>query len=347
MALRPKLEFYRLRLVTHDGEYRTFRDFAVDELYQRRPSGDTQIMNKLFDHFMGGLASDKAKDNSIKKQIKLIKTSSNIHLSNRPVADVKSNIIYGVINGGRFGRNGMMGDASSKSDDTNAFGKDKTILRYYYFLLYLPLDHNEGCLILHSNSKEETIADIFKQYLSRIFKGGGYKRPAVDMFCPKAFLEDFKKKSVIKRLEFKETYLDEVFTTDGMGSIAGQYDVKISITPKGKNRYIQLSDKSRFNSLLSKLAFKRPKNTDPLGSFSTRQAVLNSPYEKSERTFDLDGDNLDIVPVVYLEGNIKKYNDDDTPDFNELNKFCQNLFQEQVLPELRPDLYMGKGDVKR
>ena len=120
MALRPKLEFYRLRLVTHDGEYRTFRDFAVDELYQRRPSGDTQIMNKLFDHFMGGLASDKAKDNSIKKQIKLIKTSSNIHLSNRPVADVKSNIIYGVINGGRFGRNGMMGDASSKSDDANA-----------------------------------------------------------------------------------------------------------------------------------------------------------------------------------------------------------------------------------
>ena len=60
MALRPKLEFYRLRLVTHDGEYRTFRDFAVDELYQRRPSGDTQIMNKLFDHFMGGLAFQQA-----------------------------------------------------------------------------------------------------------------------------------------------------------------------------------------------------------------------------------------------------------------------------------------------
>ena len=33
----------------------------------------------------------------------------------------------------------MISHASSKSDDANAFGKDKTILRYYYFLLYLPL----------------------------------------------------------------------------------------------------------------------------------------------------------------------------------------------------------------
>ena len=38
MALRPKLEFYRLRLVSKDLEYRTFRDFAIQELYQRKLS---------------------------------------------------------------------------------------------------------------------------------------------------------------------------------------------------------------------------------------------------------------------------------------------------------------------
>lgn len=75
MALRPKLEFYTLKLVSKDLEYKTFRDFAIEELYQRRPSSDAQIMNKLFDHFMNGLVTDIAKDRRIKKQLKLTKVS--------------------------------------------------------------------------------------------------------------------------------------------------------------------------------------------------------------------------------------------------------------------------------
>ena len=130
MALRPKLEFYTLRLVSKDLEYKTFRDFAIEELYQRRPSSDAQIMNKLFDHFMNGLVTDIAKGTRIKKQLKLIKTASNKHLDNRPVVDVQKNIIYGVINGGRFGRDGMMSDSSADAEEANAFGKNKTILRY-------------------------------------------------------------------------------------------------------------------------------------------------------------------------------------------------------------------------
>ena len=49
MALRPKLEFYRFKLVSKDENYKTFRDFAIEELYQRRPNSDVKIMNKLFD----------------------------------------------------------------------------------------------------------------------------------------------------------------------------------------------------------------------------------------------------------------------------------------------------------
>lgn len=94
MALRPKLEFYTLKLVSKDLEYKTFRDFAIEELYQRRPSSDAQIMNKLFDHFMNGLVTDIAKDRRIKKQLKLIKTASNKHLANRPVVNVQKRISY-------------------------------------------------------------------------------------------------------------------------------------------------------------------------------------------------------------------------------------------------------------
>lgn len=51
---------------------------------------------------MNQLVTEKAKDRRIKKQLKLIKTSSNKHLDNMPVLDVQKNIIYGVINGGEI-----------------------------------------------------------------------------------------------------------------------------------------------------------------------------------------------------------------------------------------------------
>lgn len=338
MALRPKLEFYTLKLVSKDLEYKTFRDFAIEELYQRRPSSDAQIINKLFDHFMNGLVTNIAKDIRIKKQLKLIKTASNKHLANRPVVNVQKNIIYGVINGGRFGRDGMMSDSSANAEDANAFGKNKTILRYYYFLLYLPLDHSEGCFIIHSNSKEETITDMFKVYIERLFKRGNYKRPALNIFCPKSFQEEFQNEAIIKSLEFSNTYRDEVFTDEGMRTYQQLYDVKIEIKPKDGD--IPLTAKSKLGNLLHQLGFSRHKHdTDRLTNFDRKKMTLNSPFSKTDRTFDFDDENLNVIPVVYLEGRINHYNDDDTPEFNELNQLCQNLFQDEVLPEIRPDLF--------
>ena len=232
MALRPKLEFYKFKLVSRDGSYKTFRDFAIDELHQRRSSSNNQIMKKLFDHFMNMLVTDMAKSNSIKKQLKLIKTKANKYIEQKPKVDVENNLVYGVINGGRYGRNGMMSDSSAEAEDANAFGKNKTILRYYYFLLYMPLDHNEGCFIIHSNSKEETITDIFKKYISRLFKGGSYKDAALFMFCPKSFQREFENESIIKSVEFSNTYLDDVYNEEGIRSYSELYDVKIEIKPK-------------------------------------------------------------------------------------------------------------------
>lgn len=338
MALRPKLEFFTLKLVSKDSDYKTFREFAIDELYQRRLSSDAKIMSKLHDYFMSQLVTEKAKDKRIKKQLKLIKTASNKHLDNRPVVNIQKNIIYGVINGGRFGRDGMMSDSSADAEDASAFGKNKTILRYYYFLLYLPLDHNEGCFIIHSNSKEETVTDIFKVYIERLFKGANYQRPAINMFCPKSFQREFQDEAIIKSLEFSNTYMDEVFTNEGMRSYQQLYDVKIEIKPK--NGDVSLSAKNNMTNLLHQLGFSRQRHDiDRLTSFESQKMTLSSPFSKSDRTFNFDDENLNIIPVVYLDGRINQYNDDDTPEFNELNQLCQNLFQDEVLPEIRPDLF--------
>ena len=339
MALNPKLEFYKIKLVSITNDYKTFRDFAIDELYQRRPSSDAQIMYKLFDTFISKLTSHIAKDDKIKKQLKLIKTSANIHLEHKPQVDVNRNIIYGVINGGRYGRNGMMSDSSTKSEDASPFDKNQTILRYYYFLLYLPLDHYEGFLIIHSNSKEETITEVFKTYIAKLFKGNYYRKAALFSFCPKSFQEEFERDAIIKSLEFSNSYLDTIFTEDGIKSCIKGYEVKIEIKPKDKT--LSLSDKPFIKKIISRLGFIRNnENRDNLTDFKGKRMTLNSKSTNSNNSFDIDDENLEVKPVVYLKERITKFNDDDTPNFDELNSYCQNLFNKEVLPEIRPDLYV-------
>ena len=133
----------------------------------------------------------------------------------------------------------------------------------------------------------------------------------------------------------------------------GDRDVKIDtnygsawMSYKRKLRSKRFSDESiraieeSSYQLLRKLSFVRERqNTDKLTDFDSKKLTLNSPFTKSNRTFDFDDENLNIIPVVYLQDRITQYNDDDTPKFSELNTLCQNLFQDEVLPEIRPDLY--------
>ena len=339
MALRPKLEFYKIKLVSTTNDYKTFRDFAIDELYQRKPNSNAQIMYKLFDYFISKLTSNIAKDDRIKKQLKLIKTSANIYLEYKPQVDVDRNIIYGVINGGRYGRNGMMSDSAAESEDASSFDKNKTILRYYYFLLYLPLDYNEGCLIIHSNSKEETITEVFKTYIAKLFQGKYYRKAALFSFCPNSFQKEFEKGAIIKSLEFCNSYLDNIYTDEGLKSYLKNYEVKIEIKPKKQD--IPLSEKSIIQRFIRQLGFTRSNDKkDALVNFKSKRMKVNSPSTNSNDSFDIDDENLEVKPVVFLDGRITKFNDDETPNFGELNSYCQNLFINEILPEIRPDLYV-------
>ena len=339
MALRPKLEFFRFQLETKEDEYKTFRDFAIAKLNLRRSSSDAQIMNKLYDYLMNNLATEMAKVNSLKKQLKLIKNNANKYLSHRPKVDVDRNLIYGVINGGRFGRDGMMSDSRPNVDEGAAFGKNKTILRYYYFLLYLPLDHNEGCFIIHSNSKQETITDVFKMYVSRLFRGENYKTPTLSMFCPKSFQREFQEQAFVKSLEFKQTCTDHaIFTNDGIYIGSNHYDVKIEIIPHDDN--ISLQNRGGVRQMLHALGlFRGNNNILRLADFNSQKMTVKDSVTKSDRTFNLNDEEIDVIPVVYLENRINRYNADGTPNFVELNTLCQSLLQGEVLPEIRPDLY--------
>ena len=53
--------------------------------------------------------------------------------------------------------------------------------------------------------------------------------------------------------------------------------------------------------------------------------------------------NLQQNLLVYLKGRVDKKNADGTPDFEELKSYCNTIFTDEILPEIRPDLYVTKA----
>lgn len=47
----------------------------------------------------------------------------------------------------------------------------------------------------------------------------------------------------------------------------------------------------------------------------------------------------ELTPVVYLDGKVA-INEDGTVNLASLDRYCKNLFEDQILIELRPDKYV-------
>lgn len=339
MAINPKIEFYRFKLNHRQGEFKTFKNFVEDELGVRRPLDDTKAMKHLLAFFISSLSGNYAKDDKIKKQIKLEgRRDINMYLDYKPKI-IEGNIICGVINGGPYGRDRIVADVTDPSEGSK-IGKNKSILQYYYILLYLPLDHNEGCFIIHSNGKEETITNIFRRFISNIFKGTNYKQMLLDTFCPKSFQDEFKKGAVIKSLEFKDTMVDSIHTPDGISEVLKRFDIRIEAIPNDKN--ISVTESIKLKDIFAKYIFGQVQKGKSLKDFDETKISLLNPVDKSTKTFEWGLKDEEFVPVVYLDGRVQNSNPDDTPNFEELDKLCQNYFKDEVLPEIRPELFVNR-----
>ncbi|MEN9917787.1 MAG: hypothetical protein RL662_223 [Bacteroidota bacterium] len=114
--LRPKLEFYRFSLNHKDEESKTFFDFAKEELTRKKQITGEEAIELLFKHFIKNLSGEYAKSKSQKKEIKLVNNKINKYLSNKPKFDSNENIIFGVINGGPFDRDGIISNLNDSDD---------------------------------------------------------------------------------------------------------------------------------------------------------------------------------------------------------------------------------------
>jgi len=337
--LRPKLEFYRFSLNHKDEESKTFFDFAKEELARKKQITRVEALDLLFRNFMRNLSGQYAKNQSQKKEIKLVNTKINKYLDYKPKKGSNDDIIYGVINGGPFNRDGIISNVND-AEDISSLGRNKSILRYYYFLLYLPLDHSEGCFIIQSHSKEETITSMFKNYIGNIFKGNNYNKAITVVYSPKSFQEEFKNNAVLGSFTFKTSILDRKHTETGVKDFFAEYDIKIEAVPKNKDVPVALGEKIR--NILARKIYGDKQNSEELNEFDESSVSVRNVVNNSTRTFEWSNKDSEFVPVVYLEDRIRGKNEDGTLAFDELEIFCYTIFKDEILPEIRPDLYAKK-----
>ena len=335
MQQKHKIEFFSFQLNPKDEETTSFKKFAISELKAKETETDAQILNRILKYFIKSLDSDLSKNERLKKEIKLVKTAKNKYKDFKPKTNSDKHIISGVINGGFFGKDGIAIDEESEL----SIHRKMSILYYYYIFIYTPLDYDKGFVIIHSNSKEETITNICKPFIEKIFKGQNFKNSKTNYFTPKVFQNEFLNNSYLSHITFNKTVIDSFGSRNGVTNKLGKYKVRLVITPDSDDE-INYSGLKKDKDYFGGLIFGRKDINISLNNFENSSVTLDNG--SSEKTFNWNVEQDDFVPVVYLKDRILRYNADGTPDFAELDEYCIKLFENEILEEFRPDLYVTR-----
>ena len=338
----PKLDVFRFKLRHKSGADKTFREFMLESGKCTNKDSDSKIFGMLFEYFMNELKNDFAKNDSIKKVMTLISNKghriTNRHWDERPKPDLAKNIIAGVVNGGTYGKDRIV-TKLSKKDETSNLTVDQPVLQYYYIFLYLPIDHNEGFMMIHTDSAEESISNFARNYISKLFSIGSFQKPTIKIFAPKCFQDEYRQGAVVKSMSFQTTYVDnQIEDDDPIKDVMSDYDVKINITPKGKGNKSLAIMESLKNYLKGRF-FGVENYTKQLNEFEKCTVNTVNKDTKSSKTFDWNLRDSELTPVVYLDGKVA-FNEDGTVNLASLDTYCKDLFENQIIRELRPDKYV-------
>lgn len=339
---KPKLEFFRFQLNHKSDKNKTFKDFAIEILGVDKKLSNNNVFVELFKYFMNAPEKGFAKNDQLKKVFTWIDDKAvNIHYDKKPSFNASSNIITGVINGGRYSDDSILSDVTDKKQ-SRQLKRDNSVLKYYYVFIYLPIDYHEGFLMVHSNNSEDTITNLLRDYVAKLFKQGDYKKPIVEKYCPKQFQEEFRKGATISSLNFRTTILNDIPSDEPILYNMNGYDVSITITPKNKSLDFG-NIGAKIMDFFSKGKFKGYERTSELKEFDKIKVSTKNENTNSHNTFEWDTKDKEFTPVVYLNDRVKM-TDNNTPDFVDLKKYCNELFDDIILPELRPDLQIKYVD---
>lgn len=334
----PKLEFFRFSLKHKSKNAKTFRDFMLETNKCNNLDTDEVIFSKLYEYFMVKLKTDFAMNDQQKKCITLIQNpvgrTINKYWDLRPQAQNDRCIITGVLNGGTYGKERILTNILDKHE-VDSLLYNQPVLQYYYIFAYFPLDSTEGFFMVHTDSAQESISNFMRKYVSDLFKQGDFLKPEMVIYAPKAIQDKFREDAHITSLSFKTTMIGDRFEeNDPIKNELSEYDVSIIIKPK-KDKNISMTLAERFRAYFVPKMFGTRENPHTLEQFEDCRLSARNEEMKSTKIFKWNTKEAEFAPVVYLTDEMIRFNEDGTPDFASLAEFCNELFLNVVLPELR------------
>ncbi len=334
----PKLEFFRFSLKHKDEMPRTFREFMLETKKCNNTDTDDEIFSKLYEYFMKKLKQDFAKNDKQKKCMTLIQNpvgkTINKYWDMRPCPQNDKWIIYGIVNGGTYGKERIITDINHK-EAADKLDLTQPVLQYYFILAYFPLDSGEGFFMIHTDSAQESISNFARKYISDLFKQDDYLKPQITIFVPKAIQDKFREDAYMTSLSFKKTIIGDRFEENNpIKEELAEYDVSITVKPKkGQNISMTLAERVRAH-FIQKM-FGDSQNHHTLEQFEDCKVGAKNDEMKSSKIFRWNSLEAEFAPVVYITEDSVAFNEDGTPNLTALKTFCLDLFENTILQELR------------
>ena len=323
MAHNPKLEVFVISLNPTTERDVTFRDFYRTKFSIKDSVDDENLFSEYFKQFISAVDSeDFFEDEKNHKAFTAYDTrkDKNNPLNNTIRRYSKSHIIEGIVEGGRYGQTRNTANLSNKNKK-GKLGTRDIVLDQFYFLLFTPLNNDKGIFMLQSYT-EDSIRDVFSNFLKPFFSAKGFYNIKIDIYTPKQYVDEFKNKSVLKGITYTKNLLVGHIGEQNEEDIE-EFTIRIEVKPPKKieknTNTVSLGKIKNWIEKFNPLTFKDNKLED----FSKRIYLGNAQTDKAAY-YDLEKDLDSIKPTIYLENRIIIDNNG-IPDFAELKKYSLEL----------------------
>lgn len=235
-------------------------------------------------------------------------------------------VIEGELEGGKFGRKRNRRSISNKKDNSPV-KKEDAITDKFFFLLYVPLEHNKMVLMVQSYA-DESIDGIIRHFFQNLFKKEKvFNAPKVDRYVPPSIIDDFKKSAAVSGLSFSTQVPSKTLLEKSVNVVNKHYKVEVKITPIDQPLSMDEFDNAKSpiqNTSIGGLT---------LANFKRRVGILQDSKTNKTSPFSLDS-KFDIKPVIPLSKYIT-FGTDEEKNFELIKDYSfkiLNVIKSEIYP---------------
>lgn len=343
----PRLTILKITLVHKDDGHFSFKQAICEKYNIELTNDDDKVFEKYAKNFYRTLDQDefvvphegKKKGISVKKsRAGLIKHDAHIMLTPEEIATKlvyhsHESILEGIIIGGVYGRPRNARQLRNKNNRKKV-NKDDVITDDYYSMIYLPMNHNVGYMLLQYYP-DITVKNEIIEFIKKTLRN---KRDRYDIefsyYCTREMSEQFSSNSILDHFTFTTPFVNGDTINDGneLGEQSVN-DVVLKVEVSSPSHHpVRYSQIPQFLQRILHMNL----NNKAARDYQHCTGTIKNTETGNTSTFEIDND-LKIRPIIYLYKEVD-VDEDGIPNFVQLKKHCYKMLEvvkSETLPGYR------------